>query len=168
MTDCTEVIERLALKDGHWEMTRTYVYADGASKNVVSENEDSYYLVPAAPGWVVATDSYYDDEPVRDHHLICMWKYIIDRRDYCIMPLIPGDNSMTRAVAVLSPDGRVFEVSGKDCLMNHPYPSLKAWHDHVARKRTEHLAEQEKRRLEEEKCKCPACGRHLETDEIPF
>jgi len=126
MTDCTEITERLAIKEDGWEMTRIYTYADGTSKSVIGENENYYCLVPAAPGWIAATDSYYDGEPARDHHTIAMWKYIIDGRDYQVMPLIPGDNSMNRAVAVFSPDGRVFEVSARGVLENKPYPSVKA------------------------------------------
>jgi CO dehydrogenase/acetyl-CoA synthase beta subunit len=72
---------------------------------------------------------------------------------------------MRRAAAVISPDGRVFEVSNRECLENNPFPSVKAWHDHVARKREEHLAEQERQRLSREKTKCPHCG-HFGADAV--
>jgi hypothetical protein len=167
MTNCKEVVERLTIKEDGREMTCTYTYADGTSKTVTAE-DGHYYLVPAAPGWIAATDSYHHEGPARDHHAIAMWKYIEDRHSSSVMPLIPGDDSMTRAVAVLSPDGRVFEVCDNMCLKNDPYPSLKAWHDHVERKRTEYLAEQERKRLAREKDKCPHCGQYKpEYDEIP-
>jgi hypothetical protein len=151
MTNCTEVTERLTMTDDSgWVMTRTYNYADGTSKNVVGEGEGYYCLVPATPGWIAATDSYYDGEAARDHHPIAMWRYLEDKSGPQVLPHFPGDDSMTHAVAVISPDGRVFEVHSNGCLKNDPYPSVKAWHDHVARKRAEHLAEEERKRLERE------------------
>jgi len=151
MTDCTEVTERLAWKGDGWEMTRTFTYADGRSESHVSVDDERYHiLVPAAPGWIAVTNSYYDAEATRDQHPVAMWKYWLDDRDSYAAPIFPGDTSMTHAVAVISPDGRVFEVSNNGCLQNTPYPSVKAWHDHVERKRTELLAEQERRQLESE------------------
>jgi len=64
MTDCTEITERLAIKEDGWEMTRIYTYADGTSKSVIGENENYYCLVPAAPGWIAATDSITMGNPL--------------------------------------------------------------------------------------------------------
>jgi hypothetical protein len=60
------------------------------------------------------------------------------------------------AIAVISPDGRVFEAY----LSDDPFPSVEAWHAHVEKKRAEHLADLERQRLEEEKAE--AARRQIE------
>jgi hypothetical protein len=158
MTDCVEVIERFALEDGAWVKTHTFRYADGTAKTVPIEAY--HHLVPAAPGWVALTDSGYGAEPVRALHAVAFWQYVLDRRDSSyVMPMIPGDTSVMDCVAVVSPDGRVFEIRREGCLRNEPFPSIEAWQEHVDRKRAEEIAERERRDAEREKLKCPACGR---------
>jgi hypothetical protein len=166
MTNCTEVAEVLAINgDGYWEMTRTYKYADGTSKDVAGEAEGYYCLVPASPGWIVATDHYYDDPlATRQHHAVAMWRYSIEGRDHRIMPLIPGDTSRVTAVAVISPDWRVFEVAAHGILQNVSYPSIEAWHDRIAQERAKLEAEEDRR----EKSKCPHCGHVPARGELPF
>jgi hypothetical protein len=150
MTDCIEVTERLTIKADGWEMTRTFTYADGASKSFVDDNANYYCLVPASDGWIAETDSY-DHDPVRARHPIAVWRYVIDGQESHLFPEFPGDRSMTRSVAVISPDGRIYEVSDRGCLVNFPFQSPEAWHAHVTQKRAEYLAEKERERLEEEK-----------------
>jgi hypothetical protein len=153
MSDCTEVTERLSLKEDGWEMTRVYRYADGTEKSIIGANESYYCLVPAAAGWVAETDSYYDGETARERHPIAVWRFVLDGQDTHLFPEFPGDRSMTHAVAVISPDGRVFEVGNDDSLVNNPFPSVMAWRAHVERKRAEDLAQKEKERVEEEKAR---------------
>jgi hypothetical protein len=58
-----------------------------------------------------------------------------------------GNHDGDTIIAVISPDGRVFEAY----LSDDPFPSVEAWHAHVEKKRAEHLAEEERQRHEEEK-----------------
>jgi hypothetical protein len=150
MTDCTEVTERLTLKDGRWEMIRTYTYADGTTKNF--SDEDCFFIVPAAPGWEVEMDSYYDGQATHDRHAITMWKIIPGPHSDQVMPLIAGDDpSIMHALAVISPDGRVFEILRGDFLYNKPFSSIEEWHDHVAKARIARVIEEGKRWLAQEK-----------------
>ena len=67
-----------------------------------------------------------------------------------------GNHDGDTIIAVISPDGRVFEAY----LSDDPFPSVEAWHAQVEKKRAEHLAEEERQRLEEEKAK--AAQRRIE------
>jgi hypothetical protein len=67
-----------------------------------------------------------------------------------------GNHDGDTIIAVISPDGRVFEAY----LSDDPFPSVEAWRAHVEKKRTEHLADEERQRLEEEKAE--AARRQIE------
>jgi hypothetical protein len=67
-----------------------------------------------------------------------------------------GNHGGDTIIAVISPDGRVFEAY----LSDDPFPSVEAWHAHVEKKRAEHLAEEGRRCLEEKKAE--AARRQIE------
>ena len=67
-----------------------------------------------------------------------------------------GNHDGDTIIAVISPDGRVFEAY----LSDDPFPSVEALHAHVEKKRAEHLAEEERQRLEEKKAE--AARRQIE------
>ena len=67
-----------------------------------------------------------------------------------------GNHDGDTIIAVISPDGRVFEAY----LSDDPFPSVEAWHAQVEKKRAEHLAEEERQRLEEKKAE--AARRQIE------
>ena len=172
---CTKVTETLELRNGKWEMTRTFTFADGT---LVAPAEASpfYVTMPALPGWNELVLDMKGGEASADDVTrlpVAAWRYDTDPQGDSLRPVRAGDGfDRATASAIESPDGRVVQLyvywrSLGDSDQPHVFLSADEWVNWVKQQWAEY---QRKEAAERKKhAPCAHCGRSDYYDsEVPF